>query len=189
MAISAHAPVPSERRLHDAPTADLTAIPRPRPADARFPVLNSGGTQLLDGTEDRALWAAVPAANLHANCPAWCPRDCTPLVTALLPVGVDPNTLDADEYFDRCRMHERFVGKTAAVDYELGDKAMLAAVEMQRFDDPDGKVIEVASVSLAVMAQKPTYGDVHTRVRLTPEQAEELGKALLSAALLAQADR
>ncbi|WFE46297.1 hypothetical protein [Verrucosispora sp. WMMD1129] len=42
MSIIASASVPPEQRLHDAPTADIPAITRPRPADDRFPVLNSG---------------------------------------------------------------------------------------------------------------------------------------------------
>ncbi|WP_432051138.1 hypothetical protein [Verrucosispora sp. NA02020] len=42
MSIIASTPVPPERRLIDADTVDLAAIPRPRPAVNRFPVLNSG---------------------------------------------------------------------------------------------------------------------------------------------------
>lgn len=170
MTVTASASVPPSHRLIDADTINLNAIRRPGDL---FPVVNG----------------SYPAPKTDsATCPPWCPGNCY-----------------AEE--DGARLHERFVATTTATEHGFSGEAMRNAVEVESYDAAD--VRESASVSLTTvpavvkpadksvvdgldpvmirsLAASALSGYQGGRLRLTPDEAEQLGRALIEGAALAR---
>jgi hypothetical protein len=122
-----------------------------------------------------------------APCPPWCTN-----THPTAPAGIDPTDLDAA--FDYSRLHERFVANVISRDAQSARPADLMhnAVEVEAFESFDGTVVEPPSVTLTLhrRGRGSAGGDGgHEQSRLTPEQAEELGLALIEAARMVRVGR
>jgi hypothetical protein len=147
--------------------------------------------------EVRALMTGAAPAAPAIPCPPWCPGGCGE-------VGGGGS-----------RLHERSIAKVPAVEYGFSENRMHTAVVVEAYDsnDADG-YREAPSVMLAAhTAERPPTADMGTlnglddhtirhvaawamsggyrgeQVRLTPDQAEQLGRALIEAATLARQTR
>ncbi|MET7752577.1 hypothetical protein [Micromonospora sp. NPDC005367] len=205
MSIIASVPVPAGSRLIDAATVDMQAIRRPRPADERFPVLNS--TRTAD--KARQAWDAVnrPGATM-ADVQATAER-LGVNVAELLELSLDHiahttgwdrgvGLRPGDPYAGvsgnpalcptwcpgTCgnhaeRSHVRPIVDMSVRHGDLVDEQVEIRARMQAYESPDlPGGIEPTEVFVEVAG----LGDTVCSASLTLEQAEQLGQALLDAA-------
>jgi hypothetical protein len=128
----------------------------------------------------------VTAPVVMRPCPPWCTTTTHPTA----PADADPT--DLDDAFEYSRLHERFVTNVVAREAESArdEDLMHNAVELESFQSFDGSVDDPPSVLLALRPRGPRADTVRgEQSRLTPEQAEELGRALIEAARMARMGR
>ncbi|MFI7607649.1 DUF6907 domain-containing protein [Micromonospora sp. NPDC049366] len=161
MNIFASAPVPPANRLIDAPTTDLAALRRNRPADSRFP---TNGTYVSRG--------ARPTI-----CPTWCSEDHRGQVTEVdgFSVGVG---------------HEQIVLDLTASDPAWTSRPATARVLVESTTER-GEVVTEPRIVLTVAEDDHGHyagGEDVQGWTGTPEQAVALAYALIEAAAILRGD-
>lgn len=165
MSIIASAPVPAHSRLADAETVEQPRITND------LTVINAEIDRITLATMGRTLPPANPEPDpalltRSPLCPPWCSGTCA---------DVDHFTNGGDAY------HHRNIIEVTAAHGDFLSEQRWVDVDLEASEDVTG--IEPTSIRLSV--GEPD-GPTSDSAKLTPEQAEQLGLALLQAARLAR---